>query len=258
MTAVRDDLFNRFSHSFERCKNLARPTGNLTDAQAPTYPIELALDHIASHLLAVGNDAAGSSTKIDWPKIVPENLADLDAVQTSLDSLAITEGQKAPFRSYISECRALWEQMRSLPVPPEGHLGFRKAALDYFQFLEAYGFQVTESTPIRVRYQSATLFVELEYSLECPELTFSLGNLPEGGGSHLFSLDDFLYAAGLGLSFNYGRFNLESRSGVKALLDWAAQFIKDHAQSVLRNESGSFQLILAKQNEREQALTEAD
>ena len=80
MTAVRDDLFNRFSHSFERWKNLARPTGNLTDAQAPTYPIELALDHIASHLLAVGNDAAGSSTKIDWPKIVPENLADLDAV----------------------------------------------------------------------------------------------------------------------------------------------------------------------------------
>lgn len=258
MTKSGDNLSVQFSSVFERWKALPRPIGNLKDNQAPTYPVELDLDHVVRYLLGLGNEAVEEDTRIDWPRVVPEYLADLEAIEKNVDALPISEEQKEKYQGYVSECRAVLEKMCSLPVPSEGHLGFRKQVLSSFRFLEdAYGFRVTEATPIKVRYESPDLFVELEYSPECPELAFGLGELTDvESSSHLFSLDDFLYWAGLGSFFNYSRFDLQSRDGVAAFVMWAAQLIKDHAGPVLQNEPSAFRMMVAKQREREQGLAE--
>jgi hypothetical protein len=256
MPPIGDNTFDQFSRGFERWLSQPRPIGNPKDSQAPTYPIERDLNYAATRLSSLGMSALEGDTKIDWPAIVPENLADLETIQKDVEALPVSEEQKEKYRAYISESRAVWEKMRSLPVASDGHLGFRKQVLSSFRFLaDVYGFRLVDSTPIKVRYESPGLFVELEYSPECPELTFGLGNLAKAeSSSHLFSLDDFFYWSGLGSFFDYGRFDLQSRDGVAALLTWAAQLIRDHAGPVLRNESGAFQLLVVKQRERELGL----
>jgi hypothetical protein len=209
-----------------------------------------------SHLSSVGADALRRNTKIDWPKIVPEYLADFDAIEREIEATPIPEERKQIYRDYISECRSVWEKMALLPVPAEGHLGFRKEVQSRFRFLEAgYNFQVTQATPIMVRYESPYSYVELYYSPNCPAIAFQLGRLPQPKeGEVWFSLDDIAYWADLGLQFDYSQFDLESRQGIRDFVASAAGIIQHHADPVLRNNASAWESLAAKQVRREQLL----
>jgi hypothetical protein len=143
-------------------------------------------------------------------------------------------------------------------VPAEGHLGFRRYVFANFLFLEKrYGFQVIETTPIRVRYASSELFMDITHAPEAPELSLELGRLGTvEDNKPSFSLDDLTYWAGLGLRFDYARFDLESKDGLEGFVATAAQFLQQHADPILRNESSSFHSLLAKQAERERHLSD--
>jgi hypothetical protein len=258
MAHTEPDPFREFSEAFERWRWLLPPIGNLRDSKRLTYPIELDLDHEVSSLSGVGGDALRGNTKPDWQKIAPEYLANLNTIERNVDAAPIPEERKKKYRDYISECRLLWKKISLLPVPAEGHLGFRRCVLDNFSFLEKqYGFRVTETTPIRVCYASTELLVELTHAPGAPELSLGFGRLGKGEDQPpSFSLDDLMYWAGLGLRFDYARFNLESKDGLADFIASAAQILQQYAGPILRNEPSCFHTLLTKQAERERRLSD--
>lgn len=245
--------FREFSRTFEHWKWLVPPVGDLHDNERPTYGIELDLDHEMSALESVGSRALRGDTMPDWPAIVPKYLADLEAIVRRVESASIPEPDKEKYKTYIAECRAVWEKISFLPVPVDGHLGFRGRVLEEFQFLEnPFHFRVVQTTPIMVRYESSELFVTLRYSPRAPYLSLELGRLRED--QPRFSVDDLWHWAGLGLQFDYDRFDLESRNGLANFVAAIARFVQNHAALLLRNDSASFDCLIAKQAERERLI----
>jgi hypothetical protein len=255
MAQQQSDPFLEFAKAFERWRWLLPPREDLRNSKGPTYQIDLDLDHEVSSLASVGGKALKGDTRPDWPKIVPEHLADLDKIERNIDEASISVERKRSYKDYVSQCRLVWEKIALLPVPPEGHLGFRKGVVSSFRFLEdTYGFRLTQCTPIKVRYESPELFLELNHSPQAPELSLELGDLRHEAEQHSFSLDDILHWAGLGLRFDYARFDLERRDDVASFLEAVAQLLRDCANSLLRNDRSSFDTLLLKQGERERLI----
>jgi hypothetical protein len=252
------DAFHEFSMAYQHWQWLVPPIGDLRNTNAPTYQIELDLDHEVSSLASVGKRALEGDTQPDWQKIVPGYLADLSAIERSVAVAAIPDERKRMYEDYISECRAVWLKIGLLPVPADGHLGFRKYVLSSFRFLEElHGFRVTETSPIKVRYESNQLFIELKYSPRAPELGLDFGNLVKAEKPpKSFSLDDLAYWAGLGLRFDYSRFDLESRDGVEHFVGDIATFFKLNADSILSNDPNAFNSLFASQKERDLRLAQ--
>ncbi len=143
----------------------------------------------------------------------------------------------------------------ALPVPPEGHLGFRGHALQSFRFLiDEYGFEVAESSPISVRFISDAIFVMLSYSPECPMDSILVGT---GNGEEMpasgFILDDFAYMDRGGILFAYDRFDLRDKVGVAKFLETAASLLRGCGGSVLKGEVEALRSLQVKADEREQA-----
>jgi hypothetical protein len=252
------DAFREFSEAFQRWQWLLPPIGDLRNPNSPTYPIELDLDHAVSSLASVGKRALEGDTRADWPAIVPEYLADLNAVERNVVAAAVPVERKRKYEAYISECRSVWQKISLLPVPADGHLGFRKYVLSNFRFLEElHEFHVTESSPIKVRYESNHVFVELNFSPRAPELTFEFGNLTKADKPpKSFSLDDLAYWAGVGLRFDYDRFQLDSSVNLAEFIESVARFVERHGWSVLSNNPHSRDFLAAKQAERERRIAE--
>jgi hypothetical protein len=252
------DAFREFSEAFQHWQWLLPPIGDLRNPNAPTYPIELDLDHELSSLASVGKRALEGDTKPDWPKIVPGYLAHLHAIERNVAAAAIPDERKRKYENYISECRSVWQKISRLPVPADGHLGFRKYVLSSFRFLEeSHEFRVTETSPIKVRYESNQLFIELNYSPRAPELGFELGSLVNAKElPQSFSLDDLAYWAGFGLRFDYDHFQLDSPTGLAEFIVNVARFVEQHARPLLSNDLRSLDSLAAKQAERERRIAE--
>jgi hypothetical protein len=257
MTSTGNSEFDQFAESLNRWRTLGRPIGNLDDAQAQTYEIDMELDHVVSYLSSLGDRALRGDTQIDWASTVPSYLADLDKIETGLGATRISEIEKQRYQDYLTECRLVWERMRLLPVPREGHLGFRKAVLDEFRFLaEEFQFRVVRHSPINVRYESTALFVELTYSPDSPEISLAVGRLPRTGEcEEAFYLDDITYMAGLG-SFDFEDLDLKTQHGVALFVKSAAEVVREHLGDVLRNDVNAFRLLRDMATERDKRYSD--
>lgn len=219
---------------------------------------ELDLDHVIDYLLPVLSAAAERSAQFDYSKVASEYLRDLNQIQAELENAPLSDADRQPYTDYLAEFQHLLRTLGSLPVPSEGYLGFRKHALQAFQFLiDEYGFEVAETSPITVQFATDAMFVRLSHSPDCPMDSVLVGTCtseePQLSG---FILDDFAYAAGEGVLFDYGRFDLRSSAGVAEFLEAASALVRGHGGSLLKGSAAAFQEFQAMADERERSYIE--
>jgi hypothetical protein len=83
---------------------------------APTYQVELALDHLASHIYITGLYAI-EGKKLNYAATGSEGLSELDRVAAEMAESVISEIEEEEFEKYISVTRKLLKEMKSLVVP---------------------------------------------------------------------------------------------------------------------------------------------
>jgi hypothetical protein len=84
----------------------------LSRAHAPTYGVELGLDHLHSRLHSLGG-AVIEGERLDYEKLAAEEFADLDRVELELEGCNVPEGEKERFRSYITAAWSLLSEMKN-------------------------------------------------------------------------------------------------------------------------------------------------
>ena len=224
----------------------------------PRGAFELDLDHLIDYVQPIMAAAAECSTKFDYAKVVGEYLHDLELTKAKLESTQPGESDRRAYVEYLTECRNVLSKLGSLPVPPEGHLGFRRSALQTFRFLiDEYGFKVAETSPISVRYTTTAMFADLSHSPECPMNSILVGKRSDDDTSTSgFILDDFAYVAGLGVLFDYERFDLLDSTGIAKFLETAASFVRGQGSLLLSGDTKAFREFQSKADERERSYIE--
>jgi hypothetical protein len=86
---------------------------------APTYQVEVVLDHLESRLYEMGMAILGGKD-LDFARFEWEELCELDRVSRELESLALTQEGIRSFYEYISASRALLEQIGENASVPHG------------------------------------------------------------------------------------------------------------------------------------------
>ena len=81
---------------------------------APTYSIELVLEHLASYLYSCGMDALAGKD-LNYQRIASQELNDLEAASRVLERCEIAEEEKEKYREYIGLTRSLLEEIGKLP-----------------------------------------------------------------------------------------------------------------------------------------------
>jgi hypothetical protein len=82
---------------------------------APTYEIEVALDHVASYVYGLGLDAI-EGKNLDYAKLAVEELLELDKVVAELEKCEVGEKEKEEFMRYIVLTGSLLEEIARLFV----------------------------------------------------------------------------------------------------------------------------------------------
>ena len=204
----------------------------------PQGAFEVDLDHLIDYLRPVLYAAAARSTQLDYPIIAEEYLRDLESLKIEMCKAPLSNAEKEDYGSYLEETRTLLRALRSLPVPPEGHLGFRKQSIESFQFLiDDYSFELVQTSPILVQFATSLISVKLSYSPDCPMDSVLVAQRTSGGPMSGFILDDFAYAAGQGVTFDYSRFNLHSATGIADFLRAASLLIRRQGNRLLTGDS---------------------
>jgi hypothetical protein len=254
---ISDERFELFSRAYKAWQAHTEALPLRRDRNLPKGAFELDLDHLIDYLRPVLAAASGRSTQFDYPKVAGEYLRDLNQIEAELHSASISNADRQDYAEYLAEFQQLLRSLGSLPVPLEGHLGFRKHSLQSFQFLiDEYGFEVAETSPITVRFTTDAMFVRLSYSPDCPMDTVLVGRRRIDEPLSGFILDDFAYVAGLGVQFDYGRFDLRTSAGIVELLQTAADLVLRHGKSVLKGDQEAFREFQAMADERERSYVE--
>jgi hypothetical protein len=245
-----------FAETYGRWLKLSRPTKNAENESAPTHIFEVDLDHTVGDLASLGKRTLEKPAQFDYAKIVPQYLEDIDRLEAKLDTLNVPDWEKNNYRTYLGECRRVLEKMKKLKTPPDGHLGFRGTVLSSFQFLQVdYHFLVVDATPIKVRFESKVVYVELLYSPDAPMLSFTIGRKgkdPDG----TFVLDDIFYLANYEISFDYSKFDLQTEEGVVSFIWQAGNLVRNNAEGLLRGDPSAFRLLEDMAGERERRYVE--
>jgi hypothetical protein len=245
-----------FAESYGRWLKLSRPTRNVENVLAPIHVFEVDLDHTVSDLVSIGRRTLEKPTQFDYAKIVPQYLEDIDRLEAKLDTLNVPDWERNNYRTYLGECRRVWEKMKQLKTTPDGHLGFRGTVLRSFEFLQVdYHFLVVDTTPIKVRFESKVVYLELFYSPDAPVLSFTIGRIgtdPDG----TLVLDDIFYVANHEISFDYSKFDLQTEKGVVSFIWQAADLVRNNAEGLLRGDPSAFRLLEDMAAERERRYVE--
>ncbi len=250
--------FDAFGHEYTAWHSHTEALPFRRDRDLPKSAFELGLDHLIDYAQPILAAAAKRSTQFDYPKVASEYLHDLDRIEVELESASLDDSDRQAYFEYLTECRRLLSNLGSLPIPPEGYLGFCGSAFHAFRFLvDEYGFKVTGTSPISVRYTTEALVVSLCHSPECPMNGILVerragDETPTSG----LILDDFAYVAGLGVLFDYERFDLLDSAGIANFLQTAASLVRRHGGSLLSGDAEAFREFQRKADEREHSYIE--
>lgn len=86
---------------------------------APTYEVEVALDHLDSYLYSLGL-AVIDGRDLELAKLTSEELSELDRLGCELESLVLTTREKRRFVESIAADRALLLEIRKLASTSNG------------------------------------------------------------------------------------------------------------------------------------------
>lgn len=91
------------------------PVANFRNGKvgALTYGVEHDLDHLASNVSRLGQSVI-ERVEWDYPKLASEELNAITAIETELESLAVTEEERDEYKRYILATRSLLEAVSTL------------------------------------------------------------------------------------------------------------------------------------------------
>jgi hypothetical protein len=249
------DPFQTFRRTFERWA--AHTAALPLSLGSPESPFELDLDHLIGYVSPIAIDAAEGSTQYDYPNVAAEYLDDINQIRSEFEQARLTEAARHTYATYLDEFSHLLTELAALPMPAEGHLGFRGAALRAFNFLIAeYGFEVTESSPITVTFTYKRMRVCLTHSPQYPPGTVDVGlNSSDGGSECAFVLDDFDYVTSGHIVFDYDVFDLSNPKGIERFLQAAASLIRSSGNALLKGDMQAWRDFQKRADERDRAYT---
>lgn len=253
-----EERFDVFGQEYAAWHNQTQALPIRRDRRSAKGTFELDLDHLIDYVQPIMAAAAEGSNQFDYPKVAGEYIHDLDQLQVELERATLVDSERHAYFDYLCLCRCMLDNLSSLPVPPEGHLGFRGNALRYFRFLiDEYTFEEAGSSPIAVRFVTDAMFVDVSHSPEFPMNSILIGRrTSEETPTCGFILDDFAYVAGLGVVFDYDQFDLQDSAGIAKFLETAASLVRIHGSSVLSGDAKGFREFQKKADERERSYIE--
>jgi hypothetical protein len=81
---------------------------------APSYNVELVLNHIESYLYGIGDRVIAGNTS-NATGIAAQELVRLDQLETELDRLDLNFAHKQQLKTKMMLVRSVWEEIRALP-----------------------------------------------------------------------------------------------------------------------------------------------
>jgi hypothetical protein len=132
---------------------------------------------------------------------------------------------------------------------------FAEATKEAFSFLEGAGFRLTESDPVRVRYESRRAFVTIDWERPSGELNVFLGLHPrKGEESEAFSLSDLLSMQNVDVPERKMPFQVAEEGKLKPFIDKLADDTRSHAQPALTGDRIFFRRLSAYRHAQAQAF----
>jgi hypothetical protein len=121
---------------------------------------------------------------------------------------------------------------------------FPEMAQQAFSFLERAGFRLTQSDPARLQYETAQVFVTVEWDTRSGELNVFIGLQPSiGEAGHAFSLTDLLAMEGVNVSERRAPFQVAEESKLGPFLDKLGEDLQAHARSALSGDRMFFRRL---------------
>jgi hypothetical protein len=131
---------------------------------------------------------------------------------------------------------------------------FPDIAQQAFSFLEGAGFRLTQSGPARLQYETAQVFVTVEWDTRSGELNVFVGLQSSKGETHnAFSLTDLLALEGVDVPERRMPFQVAEESKLGPFLDKLAADMQVHAQPALAGDRMFYRRLKAFRSAQAQA-----
>ena len=128
-----------------------------------------------------------------------------------------------------------------------GRLGFTEVVLSSFSFLpNDYNFRVVKTEATFVRYESASVFVNIYHGRASFELGFEIGRLNDGSGKEEqpYSLNMIIEFMVVQEQTGYTFLQASSQIRVKELVPKLASLVKSYAASALTGDPDTFEQLM--------------
>jgi hypothetical protein len=121
---------------------------------------------------------------------------------------------------------------------------FAETAQQVFSFLEHAGFRLTQSSPVRLQYETDQAFVTIDRDARSGELNVWVGLQPKDGEARdAFSLTDLLSMEGVDVAEARTPFQVYDESKLRPFLDRLAVDTQVHAQLALAGDRMFFRRL---------------
>lgn len=127
-------------------------------------------------------------------------------------------------------------------------LGFKEEVLSTFSFLiEEYGFQIIETKPTFVRFESPLVFVNVYHGRLSSELGLEIGPIKQSSSrlESRYSLSDILDSVDKRKEENYTFFQASTKERVKKYVAKAAELVRKYGVDALKGDSATFERLRA-------------
>ena len=170
---------------------------------------------------------------------------------TKLENAARSRTRKeiAEYEQVFQAGRQLLQQLRRIPLPPDGYLGVLKAIRDDFGFLQdEYGFRVVDEQPNGMKFASDSVYIHLQHAKKS-SLSCSFGRARERSS---FYLEDLLYMHG---DERYRAVPdepaLDTEAAVARWFAFVAEVLRTFGGGVLRGEDTAYTRLAEAQKQRD-------
>jgi hypothetical protein len=196
----------------------------------------------------LGRRAVENDTRVNYPLRARSEFSLLEKLREILRGRSSEEQQK--YGPLFQTAQDMIEQLETVPLPPNGHMGSLKAIREHFGFLGTeYGFEVTDEQPTGIRFSSGAVFLKLEYSKN-PSLSCLFG--PDSKDGKEFGIDDLLFMYG---DRRYRELPqslvLDTEADVDSWFQFIADVFQQYGREVLSNRPGIFDRLAQAQAQRD-------
>lgn len=202
----------------------------------------------ADDLRALGQYLLDGDTRVNYPARVRQEQELWDRLQLLLRARAPEDVRR--YQPVFDVAEQVLSIARDVEPPKEGHLGFLAIAREQFGFLQSeYGFAVAREEPVRIRFSSGVIFVELAWA---KHVSGSCSFGFESNPSRLFWIDDLLFLHGDERHRSLAdELRLDSGDAIEKWLGFLAAIFRRYGHDLLTGQPEMFERLSAAQEARD-------